>query len=135
MPKTFVEDLDAEQLGGGGGAVFVGRGQGDVKGQDLVGIPGEGRLFEALHFRERDLVQLIGRGVDRDGHVTGQSGVDDSGLVGGEVKVLLELGTDIVFLISLDGSSRCGIYLYMTYFGAPPPSAKGGFPLRKHRLR
>ena len=34
--KAFVEDLDAEQLGGGGGAVFVGRGQGDIKGQDLV---------------------------------------------------------------------------------------------------
>lgn len=46
--EAFVEDLDPEELGTGGGAVLVGAGDGDVEGQDLVGVPGQGGFFEAL---------------------------------------------------------------------------------------
>ena len=46
--EAFVEDLDAEQLGRGGGAVLVGAGDGDVEGQDLVGVPGLGGGCETL---------------------------------------------------------------------------------------
>jgi hypothetical protein len=42
--EAFVEDFDAEQFGPGGGSVFVGGGDGDVKGQDLISEPGESRL-------------------------------------------------------------------------------------------
>ena len=39
--EAFVEDFDAEQFGRSGGSIFVGAGDGDIEGQDLVGIPGE----------------------------------------------------------------------------------------------
>jgi len=38
--EAFVEDFDAEDLGGLGLALFVVGHQGDVEGQDLVGVPG-----------------------------------------------------------------------------------------------
>jgi hypothetical protein len=41
---------------------------------------------------------LVDGGVDRDGDVTGQGRVEDAGGIGGEVEVLLELGTDVVFV-------------------------------------
>jgi hypothetical protein len=44
---AFVEDLDAEDLAGGSAALFVGGGQGDVEGQDLVGVPGGGQFLVA----------------------------------------------------------------------------------------
>ena len=53
--EAFVQDLDAEQLAAGGGAVFVGRGHGDVEGQDLVGVPGQGGFLEALDFGQGDV--------------------------------------------------------------------------------
>ena len=40
---AFVQDLDAEDLAGGHGAVFIGTRQGDIEGQDLVGIAGGGQ--------------------------------------------------------------------------------------------
>ena len=40
---AFVQDLDAEDLAGGHGAVFIGTRQGDIEGQDLVGIAGCGQ--------------------------------------------------------------------------------------------
>ena len=43
--EAFVEDLDAEQFGRGGGSVLVGAGDGDVEGEDLVGIAGTARSF------------------------------------------------------------------------------------------
>jgi hypothetical protein len=49
--EAFVEDFDAEQFGRGGGAVFVGGGDGDVKGQDLVSEPGESVLVGAARQR------------------------------------------------------------------------------------
>jgi hypothetical protein len=44
---AFVEDLHRIDLGGGSGAVLVGEGQGDVEGQDLIGVPGEGQFLKA----------------------------------------------------------------------------------------
>ncbi|WP_187148894.1 hypothetical protein [Candidatus Korobacter versatilis] len=44
---SFVEDLDAEDLHRGGGTLFVRTAEGDVEGQDLVGVPGLGLLLEA----------------------------------------------------------------------------------------
>ena len=55
--EAFVEDFDAEEFGTGGGAVFVGGGDGDIKGQDLISEPGESGLFELLHRRQRDVVE------------------------------------------------------------------------------
>jgi hypothetical protein len=43
--ETFVQDFYAEQFGGGGGAVLVGAGDGDIEGQDLIAEPGEGGFF------------------------------------------------------------------------------------------
>ena len=71
-PEAFVQDLDPKQFRRGGGAVFVGGGHGDVEGQGLVGIPGQGGLFEALDLGEGDVVELIDGGVDRDGDVAGE---------------------------------------------------------------
>ena len=48
--EAFVEDFDAEQFGGSGGAVFVGAGDGDIEGQDLVGIPGKSWPDEEMFF-------------------------------------------------------------------------------------
>jgi len=40
---TFIQDLDAEDLADGHGAVFVGSAEGDIEGQDLVAIAGGGQ--------------------------------------------------------------------------------------------
>jgi hypothetical protein len=94
-PKPSFRISTPNKLGRGGGAVFVGRGHGDVEGQDLVGVPGQGGFLEALDFGEGDAVQLFDGGVDRDGDVPFEGGVEDSGGVGGQVEILLELGTDV----------------------------------------
>ena len=57
--EAFVEDFDAEQFGRGGGAVFVGAGDGDVEGQDLVGVPGLGEFFETLDIGDGKIVLLV----------------------------------------------------------------------------
>jgi len=46
--EAFVQDFDAEEFRRGGGAVLVGHGAGDVEGQDLIGIPGQGGFFESF---------------------------------------------------------------------------------------
>jgi len=43
-------------------------------------------------------VEFIDGGVDRHGDITGEGGVEDSRGIGGEVEILLELGTDVVFV-------------------------------------
>ncbi len=45
---AFVQDLDAVDLHRGGGAQLRGSGQGDVEGQDLIGVPGLGELLQAV---------------------------------------------------------------------------------------
>jgi len=76
-PEAFIQDLDSEQLSRGGGAVFVGGGQGDVEGQDLVGVPGQSHFFETLYVGQRDVVQLVDGSVDGHGNVSHQGGVED----------------------------------------------------------
>ena len=53
----------------------------------------QGRFLEGLDLGDRDVVELVDGGVDREGDVAGEGGVEDPGLVGGEVEVVLELGT------------------------------------------
>jgi len=53
---SFVEDLDAEDLAGRHGAVFVGTREGDIEGQDLVGIPGSGQLIQSTDFLQGEIV-------------------------------------------------------------------------------
>lgn len=48
--ETFVEDFHAEEFGRGRGPVLVGAGDGDVQGQDLVGVPGESWFFQPIFF-------------------------------------------------------------------------------------
>ncbi len=45
---AFIQDLDAVDLHRGGFAQFGGAGQGDVKRQDLIGVPGLGELLHAV---------------------------------------------------------------------------------------
>ena len=49
--RSFVEDLDAEDLGGAHRAVFVGAGERDVEGQDLVGVHRGGQFVQAVDVR------------------------------------------------------------------------------------
>jgi hypothetical protein len=95
--EAFVQDLHSEQFRRSGGAIFVGRGDRDIEGQSLVGVPGQSGFLEALDLGERDVVELIDGGVDRNSDITGEGGVEDAGGIGGEVEILLELGTDVVF--------------------------------------
>ena len=65
---AFVEDLDAEDLGGAHGAVLVGPGQGHVERQHLVGIPGDGAFVEAIEVGDLG-IELA------DGGAHGQAGI------------------------------------------------------------
>ena len=62
---AFVQDLDPEDLHAGGGAVFVGAGQGDVEGEDLVGVPGQGFGLEAGDGVEALAAELVDGGIGR----------------------------------------------------------------------
>ena len=89
--EALVEDLNAVELGRGAGAVLVGRGDGDIEGQDLIGEPGQRGFLETLHGRQRNVIERGGVGlVDRGGNVLHFGGVEDSGSVGDQVEVLLE---------------------------------------------
>jgi hypothetical protein len=95
--EAFVEDLDAEQFGGSGSAIFVGGGDGDVEGQALVGVPGKSILFEALDAGEWGVVGGVNHAVDGvEGSFTvGQAGTEGADGIGGEAGGYLELGTDL----------------------------------------
>jgi len=62
---SLVEDLDAEDLGRCLGSVSVGTREGDVEGQDLVGVPGGCQFAQSTDFRQREVVDLIDGGADR----------------------------------------------------------------------
>ena len=94
--KAFVQDLDAEELGRGGGSVFVGGGDGDVEGQALVVVPGKSRLLEALDGRQGNVVEIVGGGVHRKRNIPGERRAEGAGGVGGQVGRNLELGTNVV---------------------------------------
>lgn len=95
---AFVHDFDAEDLAGGGGAIFVGGGDGDVEGQNLIDVPGSGNFLEALDGAERDVIELVGRGVDGKRHVQSRRRVEGSSRVGGQIGRDLELGTEAFLL-------------------------------------
>lgn len=126
-PEAFVQDLDPEQLGGSGGAVFVGRGHGDVEGQDLVGVPGQGGFLEALNFGERNVVELFDGGIDGHGDIALERRVEHAGGVGRQVEILLELGTDVVPVGEDRLTERMNsIYMYISHkiwFTRRPPGA------------
>jgi hypothetical protein len=63
---AFVEDLDAEDLGCAHGAVFVGTGDGHVKGQDLVAVPGSYDFLKLSGLSDLNGIELIdgGSGVE-----------------------------------------------------------------------
>lgn len=83
-------------------------GDGDIEGQDLVAIPGQGGLLEALHGRQRDIVEhLVIGGIDGHGDVLGLLRVEDSSGVRDQIVVLLELGRA---LMRLD----IGVYTYIS---------------------
>jgi hypothetical protein len=52
---SFVQDLDAEDLHGGGSADFVRSAERDVERKDLVAVPGLCDLLEAGDFRQGDV--------------------------------------------------------------------------------
>ncbi len=56
---TFVEDLDAEDLGRAHRAVLVGAGEGHVEGQDLIAVPGRGQFVQTTDFSQRQVVDLV----------------------------------------------------------------------------
>lgn len=64
-PHPSLRLSNAEDLGGRHGAVFVGVGDGDVEGQDLVGVPGISQFFAAADFRQGLVVDLVDGGADR----------------------------------------------------------------------
>lgn len=94
--KAFVQDLDAEELRGGGGSVFVGGRDRDVEGQALVGVPGKSRFLKALDGRQRDVVELFGGGVDGKRNIPEERRAEGAGTVGRELVGDLELGTDVI---------------------------------------
>ena len=61
---TFVEDLNAEDLGRAHRAVLVGAGERDVEGQDLVAIPGGRQFLVRSGVGDGDLIQLADGGAD-----------------------------------------------------------------------
>ena len=62
--EAFVQDLAIGDLGGGGGAILVGGGDGDVEGHDLVGVPGQSHFLEARDFRQGNGIEIRHGGVD-----------------------------------------------------------------------
>lgn len=94
--EAFVQDFDAEELRGSSSSVFVGGGDRDVEGQDLIGVPGGSDLLEAGNRGQWNLVQLVSGGVHGHGNIAGERRVECAHRVRGQAGRALELGTDIV---------------------------------------
>lgn len=93
---AFVQDLDAEDLHGGSSSVFVRSGQGDVEGQDLIGVPGLGFDLHAADGRHRHASLRIDRRAGGSAVATNQRRLEDRVLGHVGVKVGLELGANVV---------------------------------------
>jgi hypothetical protein len=93
---AFIEDLDAGDLHGAGSALFVGAGQGDIEGQDLVGVPGRSFLLEAGDGRDRSAAELVDGRARGDAVGTHQRRLVDRVLRQESILVGHELGTEIV---------------------------------------
>jgi hypothetical protein len=92
---AFVEDFHAEDLGCSHCAVFVGAGDGDVEGQDLIGVPGRCQFLVAADFRQTEVIDLIDGGADgRAGRARQAGGEDGRGAYAG----VLILGTDFILV-------------------------------------
>jgi hypothetical protein len=90
---TFVQDLDAEDLHRGRRAHFVGAAEGDVEGQDLIGVPGLGLFLETGDEGVLDAGEAVDGGAGRDPDVAGEVLVEDRILRDEGVLVGLELGS------------------------------------------
>ena len=80
--KAFVQDLDAKELGRGGGPVFVGGRDRDIEGQALVGVPGQSRFLEALDGRQGNVVEIFRGRVHGKGNVAEGRRTEGAGAVG-----------------------------------------------------
>ncbi len=90
--RAFVEDLDTEDLRRAHRAVLVGAGQGDIEGQDLVGVERGGKhLVLADSFLDLVVELVDGRGDIRTER-TGQRAGEHSATIR-DIRVL---GTDLV---------------------------------------
>ena len=94
--RTFVQDLDPEDLHAGGASVFVGAGQRDVEGEDLVGVPDLGFGLEAGDGVEALAAELVDGGVGRQTVGADERLVEDRVLREEYVGVGLELGTNVI---------------------------------------
>ena len=74
-------------------AVFVGAGDGDIEGQDLIGVPGISQLFVAADFRKAQVIDLVDGGADGGADRADQAGGEDG--LGAHNGVLI-LGSDLV---------------------------------------
>jgi hypothetical protein len=92
---AFVEDFHAEDLGCSHCAVFVGAGDGDVEGQDLIGVPGISQFFVAADFAQAQVIDLIDGGADGRAGGADQAGGEDS--LGAYAGVLI-LRTDFILV-------------------------------------
>ena len=90
--RTFVQDLDAEDLGRAHRAVFVRAGKGHVEREHLVGIGRQSKLVQAIDVRHLG-VQLVDRVTNRETGVANDGGGKESVGVG---CVERELRTDLV---------------------------------------
>jgi hypothetical protein len=92
---TFVEDFHAEDLGCCHRAVFVGACDGDIEGQDLIGIPRGCQFFVAADFAQAQVVDLVDGGADgRAGGARQAGGEDRRGAYAG----VLILRTDFILV-------------------------------------
>jgi hypothetical protein len=57
--RTFVQDLDAEDLGGTHGTVLVGTRQGDIERQYLIAVAGERKRPFAIQIGDRGVLELV----------------------------------------------------------------------------
>ena len=90
--RTFVQDLDAEDLGRAHRAVLIRAGEGHVEREHLVRIGRQGQLVQAVDVRDLG-VELVDRVTNRETGVANDAGGEQSVGVG---RVERELRTDLV---------------------------------------
>jgi hypothetical protein len=64
---TFVEDLHAEDLASSACAIFVRACDGDVEGQDLIGVPRRCQFLAGLCFVDGGQIELVERNLSQWG--------------------------------------------------------------------
>ncbi len=112
---SFVEDLHAEDLHAGSCTVLVGTREGNVEGEDLVGVVGQGFFLEAADVIETLTAELVDVGYSLE---------DDSACSN-----LLDIPTVYRFILyarDLPGPNQESVY--ETEPMSPPPSP-APFPL------